>query len=234
VLLLLALLVACGSRPPASIATLDYLELSTGGASSTDTLPLVVALHGRGDTADGFARAFRDMPTRARVILLRAPIHEGDGDAWFTFAPIATWQHVAEDLDAQCDRVVATVDAIEAQRPSRGRAVLTGFSQGAMIAYAMALRRPERFAALYPVSGLLVTELYAHDHADASRAPPIVAFHGTRDDVIPIDADRDAIATLERRGIHVELRAHDAVHWLDGAMREDLWREIDRSVSLTR
>jgi phospholipase/carboxylesterase len=208
-----------------STALLEHIELTTGGATE-EPLPLVVALHGRGDTAEGFARAFRDMPTPAHVVLLRAPIHEGDGDAWFTFVPIDTWGHVAVDLDAQCDRVVATVDAIEAQRASRGRPILVGFSQGAMIAYAMALRHPDRFAALHPVSGVFVTELLAHDRVEPSRVPPIIAFHGTRDDVIPIDADREAIATLEQRGVHVELRAHDAVHWLDGAMRDDLWRAI--------
>ena len=228
-LALAMLLGACGSaQPPApTSAVLDSLELMTGGASSTDTVPLVVALHGRGDTADGFTRAFREMPTPARVVLLRAPIHEGaSGDAWFTFQHIDTWTHVAEDVDTLCDRLVATVDAIEAAHPSRGRPVLTGFSQGAMITYAMALRHPARFAALYPVSGVLITELYRHDHADPAMAPPIVAFHGTRDEIIPIASDREAIAMLEERGIHVELRPHDATHWLDGEMRADLWTVI--------
>lgn len=227
-------LTACGSTPPptgAATDTLDSLELVTGGAQTTDALPLVVALHGRGDTADGFARAFRDMPTAARVVLLRAPIHEGaSGDAWFTFQHVDTWGHVAEDVDVLCDRVVATVDALEAARPSRGRPVLTGFSQGGMIAYAMALRHPDRFAALYPVSGVVVTELYRHDHADPAHAPPIVAFHGTHDEIIPIEADRDAIDTLEQRGIHVDLHPHDATHWLDGEMRADLWRTIAAQV----
>ena len=229
--LLVALaLAACGSTSPATAAangTLAYVELLTGDATATATLPLVVALHGRGDTADGFTRAFRDMPTPARVVLLHAPIHEGEsGDAWFTFQPVDTWQRVAEDVDVLCDRVVATVDAIETAHSSRGRPILTGFSQGAMITYAMALRHPDHFAALYPVSGVMITELYRHDPADPAHTPPIVAFHGTRDEIIPIDADREAIGTLGQRGIHVELRPHDATHWLDGEMRADLWSAI--------
>lgn len=233
VLALALALTACGSSPPPppTVAPLDSLELITGGASPSDPLPLVVALHGRGDTADGFTRAFRDMPTRARVVLLRAPIRENDGDAWFTFQHEDTWRHVADDLDAQCDRIVATVDALLAAHPSPTPPVLTGFSQGAMIAYAMALRHPARFAALFPVSGVFLTELWSRDHADPAHAPPIVAFHGSRDEIIPLDADRDAIADLERHGIHVELRAHDAVHWLDGAMRDDLWAHLAEATS---
>jgi predicted esterase len=95
-----------------------------------------------------------------------------------------------------------------------------------MIAYAMAVRHPDRFAALDPVSGIFIEELLRHDHVDAAHTPPIVAFHGTRDEVIPLEADRDATQLLEARGVHVELRAHDATHWLDGAMRDDLWRTI--------
>lgn len=214
------------SAAEAAPEPLAHVELLTGGARAEDTLPLVVALHGRGDTADGFTRAFRDMPTPARVALLRAPIPERDGDAWFTFQPTRTWEHVADDLETLSDRVVRAVDAIEAAHPSRGRPLLTGFSQGAMIAYAMALRHPERFGALYPVSGALSTELLARRRPDPTQVPPIVAFHGTRDEIIPIDADRDAVEVLARAGIHVELRPHDATHWLDGEMRDDLWHTI--------
>lgn len=228
--LALALLAACsGPRDTTTSAPapLAYVELLTGGAAADDTLPLIVALHGRGDTADGFARAFRDMPLPARVALLRAPIPEHDGDAWFTFQRTRTWEHVADDLETLSDRVVATTDAIEAAHPSRGRPILTGFSQGAMIAYAMALRHPERFGALDPVSGALSTELLARHRPEPAQVPPIVAFHGTRDEIIPIDADRDAADVLGRHGIHVEVRPHDATHWLDGEMRADLWRTIE-------
>ena len=65
-------LTACGSAPQPSSVPLTYVDLTTGGASPTDTLPLVVALHGRGDTADRFTRAFQGMPTPAA-----AAAHDG-------------------------------------------------------------------------------------------------------------------------------------------------------------
>lgn len=220
----------CGSAPASSTTTpspapLASLEVLTGGATTSDALPLVIALHGRGDTADGFTRAFRDMPSRARVLLLRAPIPEGDTAAWFTFAPVDTWSRVASDLLVLADRVVATIDALPpAQRSTPP--VVTGFSQGAMICYALALRYPTRFAAFHPVSGALSEEMFRTDPGDPAHTAPIVAFHGTRDEIIPLDAEADAIDRLRTRGFRAELHPHDATHWLDGEMRADLWRSI--------
>jgi phospholipase/carboxylesterase len=227
---LIACAVGCGSAPTPSTTTpspapLASLEVLTGGATASEPLPLVIALHGRGDTADGFTRAFRGMPTRARVLLLRAPIPEGDTAAWFTFAPVDTWSRVASDLLALADRVVATIDALPPEQRS-APPIVTGFSQGAMICYALALRHPTRFAAFHPVSGALSEEMLRTDPGDPAHTPPIVAFHGTRDEIIPLDAEQGAIDRLRARGFRAELHPHDATHWLDGEMRADLWRTI--------
>ena len=52
---------------------LPYIELVTGSAAADAELPLIIALHGRGDTAEDFAPLFRDFAVPARVAVLRPP-----------------------------------------------------------------------------------------------------------------------------------------------------------------
>jgi phospholipase/carboxylesterase len=226
---------ACGSTTasptPARPAPLEWVELLTGGAHAEDELPLIVAMHGRGDRAESFARAFEGFTVPARVALLRAPIAEGDGDAWFTFRRPDTWLHVAQDLDVAADRVVATIDTITAAHPTRGLPIAMGFSQGGNLAYTLALRHPTRFAAIFPVSSGLIDEALAWEQFDVARTPPIVAFHGTADEVIPIHVDRETIERLRGLGLRVELREHDAPHWIVDAMRTDLQAQLARAIT---
>lgn len=228
--LMFLVLGGCGAAPPSGPQPLEWVELRTGGAEEGEALPLIVAMHGRGDRAERFARTFEGWPTRARIALVRGPIREGDGDAWFTFRRPDTWRHVAEDLDAVSDRVVATIDAILRSRPTRGLPIALGFSQGGNLAYTLALRHPTRFGAVFPVSSGFVDEALAWEQFDVPRTPPIVAFHGRNDEIIPLHVDRETVEELRGMGLNVELREHDAPHWIMEGMRADLLTELDRRI----
>lgn len=224
---------ACGAstQRTQTEAPLSWVELRTGGAEANDTLPLIIALHGRGDHPEGFARAFEGFDTPARIALIQAPIREGEHFAWFTFRHENTWRHVAEDLDAVADRVARTSERIAAEHPTRGRPIAMGFSQGGNLIYTLALRHPTRFAALFPVSSGFVQEALAWEHFDVAHTPPIVAFHGHSDEVIPIDVERESIRTLQGLGIRAELREHEAPHWIVPAMRTDLHRALTEAIA---
>jgi phospholipase/carboxylesterase len=241
VLALFVLAIACGdprgaAPAPASpsapdVEALERLEVITGGANESDRLPVVIALHGRGDRPERFRRIFEGFTPRARVVLLRAPIVEHDGLAWFTFPERDTWAHVAREVSLMAERTIATLEATEARQGVRGAPVVTGFSQGAMIVYALALRHPARFALFAPVSGVLVRGTIPLDRRPPTPTPRVVAFHGTRDPIIPIDADRESIEEMRTLGVPVERREHDAVHWIDGALQADLQALIGETIA---
>jgi phospholipase/carboxylesterase len=241
VLALFALAIACSdprgaapaaARPtPPSIEPLETLEVITGGARGDEALPIVLALHGRGDRPERFRRIFEGFTPRARVVLLRAPIVEHDGLAWFTFPEEDTWTHVAREVTTLAERTIATLDALEGREASRAPVVVTGFSQGAMIVYTLALAHPDRFALFAPVSGVLVRGTVPADRTTPPQAPRVVAFHGTRDPIIPIEAGRESIEEMRALGVSVELREHDAVHWIDGALQRDLQALIGEAIT---
>jgi phospholipase/carboxylesterase len=227
--LALALLAAADAR--AQPEPLPHVEVVTGGARADDELPLIVALHGRGDTPERFAPAVRRSSVRARVAILRPPHRWGPGLAWFTRsrARAETRRIVAAELLALADRVAATAAEIARARPTRGRPLLVGFSQGAMLAYATAVRRPESFAAVFPIAGFFFPEWA--EHVDAADMPPIEAFHGTADDLVSIDDDRRGVRTLEARGARIVLHEYaGAPHAITLAMHTDLDAALARAL----
>lgn len=226
VAIVLTLLGCAPARAQSPTAPLEHIEIRTAGAAEDAELPLIVALHGRGDRPEWFAPLFGDLAIPARVIIPRAPHPWGEGRAWFLGARAIEAERgaIARELARHADRVVALTESMSRSRPTRGAPIVTGFSQGAMLTYAIAVRHPDSFRAALPVSGFFFPELL--DRVAAPRAPPILAIHGTRDSLVSIDLERRGIEVLRRRGIAVELREHDAPHAITPAMRRDLWSAI--------
>lgn len=103
-----------------------------------------------------------------------------------------------------------------------GRTALGGFSQGAVMTFALGLAvGGPRPAALVPLSGFIPTvEGFELDLADA---PPIALGHGTYDEVIPVEFARDARARLDAEGAAVLYRESPYPHAIDpGFLRDEV------------
>ena len=96
-----------------------------------------------------------------------------------------------------------------------GRVVLGGFSQGAVMSYALALGRGRpRPRTLFALSGFIPTV----DGWEADLAPPlppVVIAHGTYDPVIPVGFGRAARDVLEAAGADVLYLESPIEHWID-------------------
>ena len=236
VLVTLALAAAvCAARAPVRAEPLPYVEIVTGGAPPDAELPLVIALHGRGDTPDGFAALFTGWDVRARIVIPRPPHAWSGGHAWTPHDHLARDKApaIASDLIGLSDRVVATADAVRRARRTRGAGVVMGFSQGGMMAWTIAIRHPRAFTAAFPVAGFLFAEVLARQSIAGVRLPPIVAFHGTADQVVPLADDRRGVRLLEQKGGRADLRIYDGVaHEIPPTLRADLFKEM--AAALTR
>jgi phospholipase/carboxylesterase len=236
ILVLVAVLVLPASAAPAATAPqpLPYVEIVTGGAPPDAELPLIIALHGRGDTAEGFAHLFRTLPARARVAILIPPHAWGPGQAGFLGARAHADKRpaIAAELRALGDRVVATAEAIRAVHRTRGKPVLMGFSQGGMLAWTVAVAHPKAFSAVYPVAGFLFPEVLERVPLDPRELPRIVAFHGGADPLVSVDEDRRGVRLLESRGARADLRVYPGVqHELPPELQRDLFTELSQSLA---
>lgn len=114
-------------------------------------------------------------------------------------------------------------DAMNAYPVDRDRVALMGFSQGGVMAYDLALGRPERFAALVVLSSWLPDVVVDGLRANDARAKlPTLLVHGSRDPRIPIEAAHAARAKLQGLGIEPAWGEYEMGHEINQTALRDL------------
>jgi phospholipase/carboxylesterase len=183
----------------------------------------LVLLHGRGvDEHDLHPLLdFLDPDRRLLGVMPRGPLALPPGGAhWYAVREIgypdpATFLATYERAAAWLDRLLG-----EAGIPY-DRLVLGGFSQGAVMTYALGLGagRP-RPAALIALSGFIPT-VPGFSLDLAPPLPPVAIGHGTHDPVIGVEWGRRARAVLEEAGAETLYRESPLPHAIDpGFLRE--------------
>ncbi len=193
-----------------TIAGLRYVEVVPSDAAPDEELPLVVMIHGMGDRARPIYGLRASRSTRARFILPQAPTRQSRGYTWLPYSIATDHPSLLDAIPARARQIATLIEVISTTRPTRGKAVVTGFSQGGILSFAVALLEPERVGLALPVAGYLPIELWPH-HDDSGSYPPIRALHGTADPVVAYDPTREMTDTLRARGLDITLRPFPGV-----------------------
>lgn len=189
--LVLAILALWFAKPWRSRLTLPsgqvvtYTEKLTGGATEESTgLPIILTLHGLGDHPDSFAALLHDVPFPARLISPTGPAEYLMGTGWYNTANDKT---ILDGIETSVALMHEFMEAYQDRHSQASKWTLVGFSQGAYIAYGLAVRHPKGIEAVYALSGGIYLDL--PDDYRVEHGPPIYAFHGAADDVIPVEWD---------------------------------------------
>jgi phospholipase/carboxylesterase len=208
---------------PPEAAGVRYLERLTGGARKGERLPLVVAVHGFGDRPEAFVDLFADLGAKARLIVPFGLEPYGEGFSWFPIGALDDPPRLAEGTGRAADRLAAMIEAVVKARPTAGKPIVTGFSQGGMLSYTLAVRHPEVVGAAFPVGGLIALPLVPASWPTVAERPSILAFHGDADRRVPVARDRETVARLAAIGFDAKLREHPGVgHAIPPPMRAEL------------
>ncbi len=161
---------------------------------------LVVLLHGYGSNGDdliALARHWTKLLPQAQFVAPDGPDPvpgAPGGRQWFPIARLdprlmaAGAAGAAPGLDRFLDR------ELERYGLEDGRLALVGFSQGAMMALHVGLRRPKPPAAILALSGMLASSEGLEGRPAAK--PPVLLIHGDQDEVIPVGAMFSAAQAL--------------------------------------
>lgn len=201
---------------------IHYLEFVTGGADPESPLPMIIAIHGLGDSPQGFRALLQEFDRPARVILPRALHAYEEGWSWFPIrARDRDIDALAQGIDHAADVLASAVAELTQQRPTIGKPIVTGFSQGGMLSFALAVEHGELFSAALPIGGWLPEPLWPT--AANPSAPLVLAFHGDGDAAVPYEPTKLCVEQLERLGYRVELRTYVGVgHMISPDIRSDL------------
>lgn len=187
----------------AELDGMPFLDVVLGTDDPCAPLPLVVVLHGLGAAPVLPRWPYADLGVAVRIVLPRGPVRWGRGYAW---SSVRVLDHEPEGLAAtlsvQADRVASFLDALVADRAVLGRVFLTGFSQGAHVALATTMRRPEHVGLLFVLAGWAPPELRA---PRLESSPPIRWMHGLEDERVPYELALECVTDLRSRGHDVEL-----------------------------
>ena len=201
-----------------------FLERHTGGARASDTLPLIVVLHGRGGRPEAVAESLGEFEGKARLILPYGPETRKDGFEWYPEA-----EGFAEGSRRTAERMAALIEEIMKSRPTAGKPIVMGFSQGAMVAYTLAVLHPRLVRAAFPMSGMLPKPIWPKAWPEGEPKPRIHATHGMADEVLPIENDRETVAHLRELGVPITLTEYPgAVHFVGPKMRRDVARALEQ------
>lgn len=208
---------------PTVAAPLSWVERVQGGAA-TDRLPMLVLLHGLGDTPEDFLKVGSLTSRPVRVVALRPPLPYHDGFAWFP--PEGPGDGNAEAVRGAADLVSQTLTALVASRPTTGKPVLLGFSQGAAVSYAMVALHPDQLAAAFPVAGWLPSSLLPASMP--KPGPAVLALHGDADSRVAIALGLAAVGGLQRAGADAHLDPFPGTdHTISPDMRAALRSALD-------
>ena len=190
---------------------LDALERPAAGESAGS----LVLLHGRGaDERDLYPLLDAlDPERRLRGLTPRAPLALPPGGRhWYRLAGIPTPD--ADTFWPSFTELAELLDGLQAP------VVLGGFSQGAVMSYALGLGRgpAKRPAALMPLSGFMPTVDGLDLDLNELDGFPVAIAHGTFDEVIPVDYSRAARDVLAAAGADVAYQEAPLGHTIDPAI----------------
>ena len=203
----------------------DFIELFPNAADERS--PLVVAVHGMGDKPDNWIDTWSTFPGKAQIVLPRAFTKYGEGWSWFEFRDGMSDAEFGNEVGGAEEKLWKAIAKLAGNR----RLIVTGFSQGGILSFAMAARHADKIAYAFPVSGSCPGPLLPKDKA---RAAPLVAFHGTSDNVLAFKWGQGAVNAFKEQGNEATLKAYPGVaHQMTAEMRADLWTEIQKAMPLT-
>lgn len=193
---LLALPGLCHAQPKGKTPEhgLNYQILHTGGSSYGERIPLVIAIHGLGDSPAGFKGLLKAFKGKARVVVPAGPIPYGKGHSWFDTTirgGKVTHFDQAQMVEA-ADRLALLTKALAQQYPTAGKPIAMGFSQGGMLSFLLAVRHPDLLALAIPLGGILPADQPVPKNPGETR---IRALHGAKDTLVPTSL---AVSSVQR------------------------------------
>jgi phospholipase/carboxylesterase len=202
---------------------------------ASEAPPLLILLHGLGSNEQDLFSFAPQLDPKFLIVSLRAPIsiHYG-GFAWFNLdfsrgMPQANLQEFEDSgnlLVQEIDKIIQVYQA------DPHKVYLAGFSQGAMMSYAVALTHPQKIAGIVAMSGYVLHDIAPKiTDKEGLKNLNVLVTHGVYDRVLPVflgRATRDFLKTLP---VKFSYKEYDMAHEVNYDCFVDVKRWLSEKIS---
>jgi len=182
-----------------------------------DKNPLILLLHGYGSNEEDLFSFATELPENYFIISARAPYPLPPyGNAWYAIDFDADMNKFSNDEQAieSRDLIVTFIDELLKKYPiDPDNVSLVGFSQGAILSYAIALSYPKKINKVVALSGYFNPNIMkdGFENNDFSNLK-FFASHGTVDQVIPVDWARKNPEILKQLNVTHQYHEYNVGH----------------------
>ena len=182
------------------------------GQNNLKSTPAIFLIHGYGSHAEDLFTFAPYLPKSHSIIALQAPLAIAHSCyAWYPLYPNddgtfhseleSAWKAVgllAENIDLLVSKYDLNISDLS----------LFGFSQGAILSWALAFSKPKKVRRIVALSGFI------DESVNTSKPPTFLAYaaHGQTDTVIPIAKARDSILPLTKKYTEIEYYEYPEGH----------------------
>ena len=175
--------------------------------------PLLMMLHGYGSNELDLFSFADELPDEFLIVSVRAPYEMGFGGyAWYDIhldAENGKFSNL-EQAKKSLNKIAKLLDALQREYQPK-KTFLLGFSQGAILSYALSFHYPNKVEHTIALSGYLNQELLPENIKSEIKTDFYIS-HGSVDQVIPVDWARKTVPFLKKIDIKASYSEYPVGH----------------------
>ena len=196
------------------VISIENLVMRIQYPTGSGPFPVILMIHGwTGDENSMWVFSSR-LPRSALLIAPRGlyPNQGVTGYSWHADL-LKPWPWV-NDFQPAVEKLLSTISNRYFPQGDFSALHLIGFSQGAALAYSMAITHPGQIGSLAGLSGFLPDGASGWLANERLKGLPVFVAHGTQDERVPVEKARMSVSLLESAGADVIYCEDDVGHKL--------------------
>jgi len=213
--------------PAQSINTTLTYSVNRPAKQSAKT-PVLIMLHGYGSNEADLFEIARGLDGRFITFSLRAPYSTNEGGfCWYSleFLPNQEFRYNYKEATESRAKILSFIsNACKAYKLDSTQVFLMGFSQGAIMAYDLAIKAPSKIKGIMALSGRLMEESkqQATDWLKVAKVKMFIA-HGNSDNVIKVSEAVKADEFFKSKAVKdLSYKEYEMPHSISGKELNDL------------
>ena len=177
--------------------------------SQTPSNKLIIILHGRGDSSEGFQFFPQELGLdEFNYLLLDAPFESYPGFSWYDFPP-----NQLAGIQTSSKLLSHTLDILFEDKYSPEETFLFGFSQGSLLTFEFGSRYKKALAGYIAISGYIYdSQKLLKDMNPQVNQNNWFCSHGYEDEVLPFTETQSQVKLLQDGAFNIKFKTYHKGH----------------------